>query len=76
MQPQDFYHHRRVQNIQKGRRPRTTDDPEESPQALHYNKTAGVGKQLQLFSTLRQSPSREEPDPLPAVERRQQLKAF
>ena len=67
---------RRPLGIQKGRRPRTTDDPTESPQALHYNKTAGVGEQLQLFSTLRQSPNREQPNPLPAVERHQQLKAL
>ena len=32
MQLQDFYHQRRVQNIQKGRRPRTTDDPEGGPE--------------------------------------------
>ena len=31
MQLQIFYHNWRVQNIQKGSRPRTTDDPEESP---------------------------------------------
>ena len=33
MQHQDFYHHRRVQNIQRGRRPRTTDDPEGGPKS-------------------------------------------
>ena len=33
MQLPDLYHHRRVQNIQKGRRPRTTDDPGEGPKA-------------------------------------------
>ena len=33
MQHQDFYHHRRVQNIQKGRRPGTTDDPEGGPKS-------------------------------------------
>ena len=33
MQLQDFYHHRRVQNIKKGRRPRMTDDPNEGPEA-------------------------------------------
>ena len=33
MQLQDFYHHRWVQNIQKGCRPRTTDDPGEGPKA-------------------------------------------
>ena len=27
----NFYHHRWVQNIQEGRRPRTTDDPEGGP---------------------------------------------
>ena len=32
MQLQDFYHHQRVQNIKKGRRPRTTDDPEGGPE--------------------------------------------
>ena len=32
MQLQDFYHHRRVQNIRKGRRPRMTDDPEGGPE--------------------------------------------
>ena len=28
-----FYHHRRVQNLKKCRRPRTTDDPGEGPKA-------------------------------------------
>ena len=43
----------RAQDIKKGRRLRTTDDPEESPKpkARHYYKAAGVGEQLQLFST-------------------------
>ena len=59
---------RRDTTYKKGRRPRTTGDPKESPQALHDDETAGVGEQLQLFSALRQSPSREQPDPLPAVE--------
>ena len=68
IQLQDFYHHSRVQNVEKGHRTRTTDEPEESPQALHFKKTAGVGKQLQLFSTLRQGPSREQPDPPLTVE--------
>ena len=35
---QDFYHHRRVQNIKKGRRPRRTDDPGEGPKTLEYPK--------------------------------------
>ena len=34
MQFQNFYHNCRVQNKQKGRRPRTTDDPGESPKTL------------------------------------------
>ena len=76
MQLQNFYHGDGHITVEKGHRPRTTGDPKESPQALHDNETAGVGEQLQLFPALRQSPSREEPDPLPAVEWRQQLEAL
>ena len=68
MQLHNSYHRDGHKTVEKGRRPSTTDDPTESPQALHFNKTAGGGKQLRLFSTLRQGPSREQPDPLPTVE--------
>ena len=59
MQLQDFYHHHRVQNIQKGRRRRTTDDPEEGPEALNHLEAAGVGQHLQLFKALGHCPRRE-----------------
>ena len=59
---------RRALDIQKGRWPRTTDDPRESPKARHYYKATGVGEQLQLFSMFGQSPRRELPNLLPAVE--------
>ena len=71
MQLQDFHHRRRVQNIKKARRPRTTDSPEEGPEALNYLKAAGVGQQLQLFKALGHRPRREQPQPLPTVKRGQ-----
>ena len=67
MQLQDFYHHHRVQNIKKGNRPRTTDDPEEGPKTLQYPKTAGLGEQLQLFPPFLDSPGGEQSEPLPTV---------
>ena len=71
MQPQDFYHHSRVQNVEKGHRPRTTGDPAEGPEAVNYLQAAGVGQQLQLFKALGHCPRREQPEPLPTVKRGQ-----
>ena len=70
MQSQDCYHHRRVQNIEKGRRLRTTDDPKEGPRTLHHNETASVGEQLQLLPPFLDSPGRKQPEPLPTVKAR------
>ena len=67
MQLQDFYHHRRVQNVKKGRRPRTTDDPKENPKALQDHKPAGRGEQLQLPLSFSYRPVREQSEPLPTV---------
>ena len=67
MQLQVFYQEDGHKTVQKGRL-RTTDDPRESPKSLHYYEATGVGEQLQLFSTFGQSPRREQPNPLPAVE--------
>ena len=39
-------------------------------------RSCGVGEQLQLFSTRRQSPSREQPHQMPTVERRLQFKSL
>ena len=75
MQLQDFYHHRRVQNIQNDRRPRTTDDPEGGPEALHFQQTARRGEQLQLLPPFLDSPGGEQPQPLPAVETSEQIVA-
>ena len=68
LQLQDFYHHRRVQNIEKGRRPRTTDNPKEGPRTLNHNETASVGEQLQLLAPFLDSPGRKQSEPLPTVE--------
>ena len=73
MQLQNFYHEDGHKTVKKGRRPRTTDDPEEGPEALNYLKTAGVGQQLQLFKALGHCPRREQPEPLPTVKGGQQL---
>ena len=75
MQLQDFYHHRRVQNIKKGRRRRTTDDPEGGPEALQFQETARRGEQLQLLPPLLDSPGGEQPEPLPVVETSEQIVA-
>ena len=68
MQFQDFYHHNRVQNIEKGRQPRTNDDPKEAPRTLNHNETAHVGEQLQLLPPFLDSPGRKQSEPLPTVE--------
>ena len=43
MQLQNFYHQDAHKTVKKGRRPRTTDDPKESPKALQYYEATGVG---------------------------------
>ena len=55
------------QDIQKGRRPRTTDDLQEGPEALYYPKLARVGEYLQLLPPFLGSPGRKQLEPLPTV---------
>ena len=64
MQLEVFYHEDGHKTVKKGRWPRTTDDPRESPKALHYYKATGVGEELQLFSTFGRSPRAKQPKPL------------
>ena len=71
MQLQNFYHTDGPKTVEKSRRPRTTDDPEEGPEALNNLKAAGVDQQLQLFKTLGHCPRREQLEPLPTVKRGQ-----
>ena len=71
MQLRNFYHRDGQKTVEKGRRPRTTDDPEEGPEALYNLKAAGVGQQLQLFKALGHCPRREQPEPLLTVKRGQ-----
>ena len=54
----------------KGRRPRTTDDPQEGPEALDYQKSPLVGECPQLIPPFLGSPGRKQPEPLPTVETR------
>ena len=68
MQLHNFYHHQRVQSIEKGRRLRTTDDPKEGTRTLNQNETARVGEQLQLLPPFLDSPGRKQSEPLPTVE--------
>ena len=67
MQLQDFYHNWRAQDMKKGRRPRTTDDPNEGPKTLQHPKTAGIGDELQLLPLFLGSPGGEQPEPMPTV---------
>ena len=53
MQLQDFYHHCRVQNIKKGHPPRTTNDPEEGPNA--YSTSRKPPDSANFFSWARSS---------------------
>ena len=69
MQLQNFYQRDGHETVEKGRRPRTTGDPEEGPEALNHLETSGVGQQLQLFTALRHCPCREQPQPLPTDKR-------
>ena len=72
MQLQIFYYEDGQKTVKKGRRPRTTDNTEAEPEGPRPQKTAGEGKQHQLFPALRQSSRRrrKQPDPLPPVKRR------
>ena len=65
-----FLPKQRAQDIQRGRRSRTTDDPRGGPQTLQHPETAGIGEQLQLLPTFLGSPCGEQPEPLPTVENR------
>ena len=56
-----------ARDIQKGRRPRTTDDPQEGPEALDYKKPPRVGECLQLIPPFLGSPGGKQPEPLPTV---------
>ena len=57
-----------ARDIQKGRRPRTTDDPQEGPEALDNQKSPRVGKCSQLIPPFLGSPGGKQPEPLPTVE--------
>ena len=59
---------RRHATYKKGRRPRTTDDPQEGPEALDYQKSPRVGECPQLIPPFLGSPGRKQPEPLPTVE--------
>ena len=63
-----FLPQQRAQDIQKVRRPRTTDDPKEGPKTLQHPETAGIGEHLQLPPPFRGSPGGEQSEPLPTVE--------
>ena len=54
-------------DIQKGRRPRTADDPQEGPEALDDKEPTRVGECLQLIPPFLGSPGGEQPEPLPTV---------
>ena len=54
-------------DIQKGRRPRTADDPQEGPEALDYEEPTRVGEYLQLIPPFLGSPGGKQPEPLPTV---------
>ena len=56
-----------ARDIQKGRRPITTDDPQEEPEALDYQKSPRVGECLQLIPPFLGSPGGKQPEPLPTV---------
>ena len=56
-----------ARDIQKGRRPRTTGDPQEGPEALDYKKSPRVGEYLQLITPFLGSPGGKQPEPLPTV---------
>ena len=69
MQLQNCYHkdgHSTYKSAAGRERPTTRKRPR---RPYIYYKATGVGEQLQLFSTFGQSPRREQPDPLQAVER-------
>ena len=67
MQLQNFYHIDGHKTVEKGRWLRTTEDPEEGPEALNCLETTGVGQQLQLFKALGHCPRREQSEQLPMV---------
>ena len=67
MQLQDFYHHRRVQNIQKGRRPRTTDDLEGGPKGPTILEGPQMRRGTVQAGNSLYSPGGEQPEPLPAI---------
>ena len=60
-----FLPQQRAPDIQKGRRPRTTDDPKEGPKTLKHPKTAGIGDHLQLLTPFLGRPRGVQPEPLP-----------
>ena len=68
MQLQVFLPQQRAQDIQKGRRPRTTDDPKEGPKTLQHPETAGIGEHLQLLPPFLRILGGEQPEPLPTLE--------
>ena len=67
MQLQIFITRTVAQDIQKGRRPKTTDDPQEGPEALFYPKPTRVGEHLQLLPPFMGSPGRKQSEPLPTL---------
>ena len=56
-------------DIKKGRRTRTTDDPEESLEALSFLKFCGVRQQLQIVTALRICPRPEQLEQLELIVR-------
>ena len=56
-----------ARDIQKGRRPRTTGDPQEGPEALDDKEPTRVGECLQLIPPFLGSPDGKQPEPLPTV---------
>ena len=57
----------RARDTQKGRRPRTADDPQEGPEALDDKEPTRVGECLQLIPPFLGSPGGKQPEPLPTV---------
>ena len=73
MQLQDFYHQRRVQNIQKGRRPRTTDDPEGGPEGPTFPEDRQMRRAAPTAPSFLDSPGGKQPEPLPAIKAGQEI---
>ena len=68
MQSKIFYHSDAHKTVKKGRRPRTTDDPEGGLEALDDPETARVGECPQLLPPFLGSPGGEQSEPLLTIE--------